>query len=390
MTRRLPFPSRLVLLAALAALVAGACSGDQARRATPPPTEPPPPTAGAAATPAAMPTPVVTPASATTPAPTSTAHPVPSALVVGSPAPRPVGLVRSDGQPWALTDHAGHPTIVFFGYTHCPDVCPETIATLLEVARARPEVRVAFITVDPERDTPEFLAQWVHFLPEGVVGVTGTPAAIRGAADLYGVQYARVDAGSAAGYSMAHTAFQYLIDAEGDLVAVHPFATPAAAIISDLASLAPAASASPATAALRVDAAWVRTSPMMALAGAAFMVLVNDGPTDDALVAVTSPVAVSAELHRTAADAGGVMSMMPVAAIPIPAGGSTELAPGGYHVMLIGLREPLAAGSMVPLALTFESGHVLEVAATVSDVAPGTSITPMTSPMPGVSPMPGS
>ncbi len=94
-----------------------------------------------------------------------------------------------------------------------------------------------FVTVDPERDTPEFLTQWVEYLPDNLVGATGTPDAIRRAADLYGVQYARVDTGSRAGYAMAHTAFQYLIDDAGVLARVYPFATPAQTIISDLDQL---------------------------------------------------------------------------------------------------------------------------------------------------------
>ena len=93
---------------------------------------------------------------------------------------------------------------------------------------------MAFATIDPERDTPEFLAEWTAYLPEGMVGVTGSPLAIRHAADQYGVRYARVDTDSRSGYAMSHTAFQYLIDAEGNLVMTYPFGTPAAAILGDL------------------------------------------------------------------------------------------------------------------------------------------------------------
>jgi copper(I)-binding protein len=127
---------------------------------------------------------------------------------------------------------------------------------------------------------------------------------------------------------------------------------------------------------------------MMELAGAAFMVLVNGGPTDDALVAASSPVATTVELHQTTADASGVMTMAPVPEIPVPAGGKTELAPGGYHVMLIGLTEPLLEGGVVPLTLTFRSGTVIEVQAVVSAVAPGGSAMPLDPGMPGASGMP--
>ncbi len=145
-------------------------------------------------------------------------------------------------------------------------------------------------------------------------------------------------------------------------------------------------SVAPAT--LRVEGAWARTSPMMELAGAAFMVIVNDGATDDALVGASTPAATKVELHQTTADASGVMTMAPVESIPVPAGGSAELAPGGYHLMLIGLVGPLQEGAMVPLTLTFQGGATLQVDAVVSPVAPGSSGMPSSSAMPMASPAP--
>ncbi|MFN8518575.1 MAG: copper chaperone PCu(A)C [Chloroflexota bacterium] len=167
-------------------------------------------------------------------------------------------------------------------------------------------------------------------------------------------------------------------------VAILALSTSALAQSPGAASPVPSGAALP----LRVEGAWARTSPMMELAGAAFMVLINDGPTDDALVTVGSPRATTVEIHQTTTDANGVMAMAPVASVPVPAGGRTELAPGGYHVMLIGLLEPLLEGDVVPLTLTFQSGTVIEVQATVSAVAPGSSAVPMGSVVPGGSPTP--
>lgn len=155
---------------------------------------------------------------------------------------------------------------------------------------------------------------------------------------------------------------------------------PGAALGQSAEPPGPPASEAPAT--LRVEGAWARTSPMLELAGAAFMVLVNDGPAAAALVAVSSPAAAMVELHQTTADASGVMTMAPVESIPVPAGGRTELAPGGYHLMLIGLVEPLVEGATVPLTLTFEGGAVVEVTAVVSSVSPGASVAPGASEMP--------
>jgi len=241
--------ARLGLLSAAALLGTVACADSAA---TPTPARLAPtvaaslaPTVAASLAPSVAPS---TPSSSATPAsvaPSAAASEPGTASATERPGPTPIGgvtgpapelvdLVKADGSPFLLSEMAGHTTLLFFGYTHCPDVCPATLGELIQVLQARPDVRVAFITVDPERDTPEFLAEWTTYLPEGLVGVTGSPLAIRHAADSYGARYARVDTKSAAGYSMSHTAFQYLIDGEGNLVLTYPFGTPAAAIIGDL------------------------------------------------------------------------------------------------------------------------------------------------------------
>jgi len=289
-------------------------------------------------------------------------------------APDPVDLIADDGAPFTLTALRGHWTILFFGYTHCPDVCPATLGELLGALNERPDLRIVFISVDPERDTPEFMAEWTKYLPDGFVGVAGSPLAIRAAADLYGVQYARVDADSGKDYSMAHTAFQYLVDPDGQLVLTWVFGTPTDAILSDIAALEEAAG--PVT----VSDAWVRASAMMSMAGAAYLTIRNAGETDDALVSVTTPAAGSATIHETTTDAKGQMGMQPVDAIPVPAGGDAVLAPGGYHVMLMDLTGPLDVGQTIELTLTFASGRVVT---TTAEIRPLDAGMPMGSPMPG-------
>lgn len=283
-------------------------------------------------------------------------------------APDPFDLVRDDGAPFTLADFRGHWTIVFFGYTHCPDICPATLGELIGALTERPDLRIAFITVDPERDTPAFMAEWTRYLPDGLVGVTGSPLAIRAAADLYGVQYARVDADSGKDYSMSHTAYQYLIDPAGQLVLTWVFGTPSAAILADIAALE--AAAGPIT----VTDAWVRATPMTSMASAAYFTIRNAGTADDALVAVTTPAAGSAQAHETTTDASGQMAMSPVAAVTIPAGGEVAFAPGGYHVMLSGLTGPLDPGEAIDLTLAFASGRTVTVRAEARGMEGGMSM----------------
>ena len=150
---------------------------------------------------------------------------------------------------------------------------------------------------------------------------------------------------------------------------------------------------------LSIDGAWARTSPAMTTAGAVYMEITNDGDADDALVdvAVDASVAARAELHETAvaeddategdddmgSDAGngmggdddngpmgGMMTMQEVDEIPVPAGETAVLEPGGYHVMLLELAAPLEVGSTIEVTLTFETAGDVVVEAEVRDTAP--------------------
>ena len=158
---------------------------------------------------------------------------------IGNPVPAPdlAGLVYPDLSPFDLADLEGSPVLLYFGYTHCPDVCPATLGELFGVWEEIPDMQAVYVTVDPERDTPEFLAEWTRYLPENLHALTGSPGAIRLAADNYGVRYARVETTSTSGYTMSHTAELYLIDEHGQLLLSYPFGTPAAEIAADIATL---------------------------------------------------------------------------------------------------------------------------------------------------------
>lgn len=139
----------------------------------------------------------------------------------------------------------------------------------------------------------------------------------------------------------------------------------AIASVAFLAGCTGAAPASSAPGGIRVEGAWARPSMGMDRAGAAYLVLVNESGTDDALVGASSPAAASCEIHETSAGSSGMMAMHPVDRIPLPAGGRVALAPGGYHIMLIGLTAPLTAGSTIELTLRFASAPPLTVTAEV-------------------------
>lgn len=119
---------------------------------------------------------------------------------------------------------------------------------------------------------------------------------------------------------------------------------------------------------ITVDAPFARASAGAATVGAVFMNLKNSGATADALVAAESPVAARAELHTHIRE-GDIIRMRPVQAIDVPAGGAVSLQPGGLHVMLIDLRQPLKQGEVFPLTLTFAETGALTIQVSVQSPA---------------------
>jgi copper(I)-binding protein len=104
---------------------------------------------------------------------------------------------------------------------------------------------------------------------------------------------------------------------------------------------------------LTIGHPWARATVGTSRPGGAYLTITNKGAAPDRLTGAESPVAERVELHRSSME-DGVMRMTPVKVIEVPAGGKVALEPGGYHLMLMGLKQPLAAGSKVPLTLVFE------------------------------------
>lgn len=122
---------------------------------------------------------------------------------------------------------------------------------------------------------------------------------------------------------------------------------------------------------ITVTGAWARAASAAAGAGAAYATITNAGSAADALIGASSPAAATVEVHETMemgspdASGGGMMGMQPVARVEIPAGGSLQLKPGGYHVMLVGLVRDLAVGDTIDLTLKFERAGTITVKAQV-------------------------
>jgi protein SCO1/2 len=153
------------------------------------------------------------------------------------PAPQ-FELTRADGSLFRLGDQKGRLTLLFFGYTSCPDVCPTTLAELRQVMEdmgpKADSVQVVFVSVDPRRDTPEKIQAYVDHFDSSFIGLSGTTEELEPIWNDYGVFREEVEAASALGYIVNHTARVSLIDGDGNLRLSYGFQTPVADIVHDL------------------------------------------------------------------------------------------------------------------------------------------------------------
>jgi protein SCO1 len=147
---------------------------------------------------------------------------------VSSRSPAAIGTVGGafrledqTGAPVTDQDLKGRPYLVFFGYTHCPDVCPTTLFEMSEVFKALGKdanrIGAVFITVDPERDTPAVLKDYMSNFDPHLRGLTGDPAAVAAALKAYRVYAKKIPLGDG-DYTMDHTALVYLMDKDGRFV----------------------------------------------------------------------------------------------------------------------------------------------------------------------------
>lgn len=140
------------------------------------------------------------------------------ALAVGEPFGVPFSLIDQNSNPISQEAFRGKPSAIFFGFTHCPEICPTTLYELdtwLEVLGPDGEnINAYFVSIDPERDTPDVLGDYIASVTERVTGITGEPEAVREMARGYSVYFKRIalDDGD---YTMDHTASIFLLDASG-------------------------------------------------------------------------------------------------------------------------------------------------------------------------------
>jgi protein SCO1/2 len=159
------------------------------------------------------------------------------------PQPKAVAdfrLVDTAGREFTRAQLRGAPTLVFFGFTHCPDVCPMTLLKLAQIRKsaAVAGLRVLFVSVDPQRDTPAALGLYVHAFDPSFEGLTGDPKTINALAANFGVAVNRVEL-AGGDYTMDHSAVVFLLDSSARIAAIFTPPFDAATFAADLRRAAP-------------------------------------------------------------------------------------------------------------------------------------------------------
>lgn len=319
-------------------------------------------------------------------------------IVLEDPGPRPdFTLTDTEGRPYSFrAETEGKVALLFFGYTYCPDVCPVHMAGIAAVLREygydlRSQFEVVFVSVDPKRDTPERIRQWLDHFDTRFVGLRGDTAEINSIQlEVFLPPAIRLDQpGSTASegvedYTVGH-ATQVIAFAPDDAVRViYPFGTRQADWAHDLPRLAgreappsagrtstasqptgangdPTAAADPGAPLIVNPVIPVPPTPDMA----ALYMTIRGGAEDDALVGARVDGAHMAEIHRTVTEESR-SRMEKSGPIEVAAGVDVAFTPGGYHVMIHGPGS-LTEGSSVPITLIFRRfGEVEAVARVVS------------------------
>ncbi|MFN7855580.1 MAG: SCO family protein [Acidovorax sp.] len=158
--------------------------------------------------------------------------------VTGAEYARDLPLTDQHGKARHLSDFAGKVVVVFFGFTQCPDVCPTSMQELAEVKKMLgadgDRLQGIFVTVDPERDTPEVLAAYMANFDPSFLALRGSPEQLAAVAKDFKIYYKKVDGKTPTSYTMDHSAGSYVYDAAGRLRLYHRYGSGAQALASDV------------------------------------------------------------------------------------------------------------------------------------------------------------
>lgn len=161
--------------------------------------------------------------------------------ITGAEYAKTLSLPDANGQPRTLGDFKGKVTVVFFGYTQCPDVCPTTMAELAQVKKALgadgDKLQAVFVSIDPERDTPEILKSYMASFDPNFVALRGTLAQTQATAKEFKVYFAKVPGKAEGSYTMDHSAGAFIFDAKGNVRLFERYGAGAEGLTADVKAL---------------------------------------------------------------------------------------------------------------------------------------------------------
>ncbi|PAP95501.1 SCO family protein [Mesorhizobium wenxiniae] len=161
----------------------------------------------------------------------------------GEPYGAPFTLVDQKGAPITEAAFRGHPSVIFFGFTHCPEVCPTTLFELAGWLKTMGDdgknLRAYFVTVDPERDTPEIMNAYISNFSDRILGITGDPEKVHAMVKAFGIYWKKVDTGDG-DYTMDHSSTMLLLNAKGDYAGTIAYGESPDAAVAKLKRLAAA------------------------------------------------------------------------------------------------------------------------------------------------------
>lgn len=297
-----------------------------------------------------------------------------------------VDFVDHNGQPFGIDQLKGKWSVLFFGFTNCPDVCPTTMQTLKQVkqdltkANVWHNYQVIMVSVDPARDTTDRLKSYVPFFDPAFLGLSASVEHTTKFAKNLGVLFFISKQFENGGYDVDHSAAIILINPEGkyagvmtaphtqtdisaDLIKLAEYAgisksdkiTPSPQALNSLPSSPQKGSETSNKKALSLDKAWIRPAPPQAPSMAGYFDFVNNTDKDIVIVDSSSTLFSTTMIHDTVID-NGIVSMTHLDELVVPAKGKVSLTPSAKHMMLMGANTTLKEGDSVDLNFETQDG----------------------------------
>jgi len=311
-----------------------------------------------------------------------------------------VNFVDHKGQKFGIEHFKGKWSILFFGFTNCPDICPTTLQTLkqvksdLEQANAWHNYQLVMVSVDPERDTTERLANYVPYFDPEFIGVSGPLESTTSFAKNVGILFFKSEMAANGGYDVDHGAAIILVNPEGryagvitaphiqstiseDLIALANYAgidatkvktTPSNHKADPKQVVGGTATVSNPGQALVFENAWIRPAPPGVENMAAYFDLVNTSEYDIVIQKSSSPSFEVTMIH-TSTVKDGVAGMRHLEELTIPAKSKVSLAPLGIHMMLMGPKQGLNLNDNAEISLVAKDGSIYRHTVTVKPQA---------------------